>query len=97
MEDKVQLYVYDLSQGMARQLSPMLLGQQVRGSLHLLKYHHTGLTRFRNILPGKRCKRLEIALGDPINNHPFENQALANQVPSVQDGLASHQHACQEI
>ncbi|MEW5310560.1 MAG: hypothetical protein WDW38_002347 [Sanguina aurantia] len=34
MEDKVQLYVYDLSQGMARQLSPMLLGQQIDGIWH---------------------------------------------------------------
>ena len=27
--DKVRLYVYDLTQGMAKQLSPMLLGKQV--------------------------------------------------------------------
>jgi hypothetical protein len=28
--EPVQLYVYDLSRGLARQLSPMLLGKQVR-------------------------------------------------------------------
>lgn len=32
--EKVQLYVYDLSGGMARQLSPMLLGKQVEGIWH---------------------------------------------------------------
>lgn len=28
-EDRVQLYIYDLSNGLARQLSPMLLNKQV--------------------------------------------------------------------
>ena len=28
--EKVQLYVYDLSNGLARQLSPMLLNKQAR-------------------------------------------------------------------
>jgi desumoylating isopeptidase 1 len=30
----VQLYVYDLTQGMARQLSPMFLGKQIDGVWH---------------------------------------------------------------
>lgn len=30
----VQVYVYDLSQGMARQLSPALLGKQIDGIWH---------------------------------------------------------------
>lgn len=34
--DKVQLYVYDLSNGLARQLSPMLLNKQVRACLHTM-------------------------------------------------------------
>eukprot|EP00195_Chlamydomonas_chlamydogama_P013900 CAMPEP_0202902562 /NCGR_PEP_ID=MMETSP1392-20130828/16921_1 /ASSEMBLY_ACC=CAM_ASM_000868 /TAXON_ID=225041 /ORGANISM="Chlamydomonas chlamydogama, Strain SAG 11-48b" /LENGTH=239 /DNA_ID=CAMNT_0049589343 /DNA_START=132 /DNA_END=853 /DNA_ORIENTATION=+ len=32
--EKVQLYVYDLTQGMARALSPMLLGKQIEGVWH---------------------------------------------------------------
>ena len=31
---KVQLYIYDLSQGMAKALSPMLLGKQIDGVWH---------------------------------------------------------------
>jgi hypothetical protein len=30
----VELYVYDLTQGMARSISPMLLGQQIEGVWH---------------------------------------------------------------
>lgn len=33
----MQLHVYDLSQGMARQLSPMLLGQQVGSEWSILQ------------------------------------------------------------
>lgn len=34
MEETVQVYVYDLSQGLARQMSPMLLGKQINGVWH---------------------------------------------------------------
>lgn len=34
MSEQVYLYVYDLSQGMARQLSPMLLHKQIDGIWH---------------------------------------------------------------
>lgn len=46
--DKVQLYVYDLSNGLARQLSPMLLNKQIDGIWHTsivvagLEYYYGG-------------------------------------------------------
>ena len=33
--ETVQLYVYDLSNGLARQLSPMLLNKQVTQTFHM--------------------------------------------------------------
>lgn len=40
----VQLYVYDLSRGLASQLSPMLLGKQVRkeGRMYSLRMESSG-------------------------------------------------------
>lgn len=35
--EKVQLYVYDLSNGLARQLSPMLLNKQVRACSYAMR------------------------------------------------------------
>ena len=35
--EKVQLYVYDLSNGLARQLSPMLLNKQACACLHTVE------------------------------------------------------------
>lgn len=48
--EQVQLYVYDLSNGLARQLSPMLLNKQVRVSICIERTNHATLLRHTFLL-----------------------------------------------
>lgn len=84
----VTLYVYDISQGMAKMMSPMIVGKQVDGVWHTSIVVHDNEYYFQGGTFGDKPKSTPFGLPVkeiPLGNTELTKQELDEYVLSVQD------------
>ncbi|EEQ99109.1 conserved hypothetical protein, partial [Perkinsus marinus ATCC 50983] len=94
---KVQAHLYDLSQGMARQMSPMILGKQIEGIWHTgvvvfgLEYYYGGgiCVSPPPAVPGMPYRTIDLDVIEEVFRYTTETYSLlTNNCNNFADDIA---------